>query len=346
MSQLIKPDKPIKISVDAMGGDYAPGEIVKGAIQAARKLGVELFLVGIKDKIETEIEKLDTDGLSINIIAAKDVIVDGEQAAYAVMKKPDSSVVIAAKMVKDGKADGMISAGPTGAIMVAALHHMGTIPGMERPVICTPIIGFAAQTVIVDLGANIGCQPYQFVEFAAAGSVYAMTQLGIERPTVGLLNVGAEKGKGYDIIKEAYELLEKSGLNFIGNVEGMDIPRGKVNVVVCDGFVGNILIKFSEGLGRIAANWMRAEIGNKMQSNDLNKVVDNFYWHMSPGSTYGGIPLCGVDGVVSVAHGNSRADQIENTIRNTKAAIESGFVSKLKEEFETIRKRINPAGAA
>jgi glycerol-3-phosphate acyltransferase PlsX len=341
MSQSTTTDRPLRISVDAMGGDHAPAEIVKGAVQAARELGVEIFLVGIKDKIENELKQHDTKGLSINIIEAKDVIADGEQAAYSVMKKPESSVVIAAKMVKEGKVDGMVSAGSTGAVMVAALYYVGTIKGVERPMACGPIIGFAPKTVVIDLGANVGCQAYQMVEFAIAGSVYAQTQFGIENPTIGLLNVGAEEGKGPDISKEAYALLKKSGLNFAGNVEGMDIPRGTVNVVVCDGFVGNVIVKLSEGLGRIISQWLLKEIGDKMNQEELQKVANKLYKMVSPGAIMGGGPLWGVDGVVSVAHGASKAEQITRTIKTTKYAIDIDFVNKLKSEFEIVRKRLN-----
>ena len=341
MSESTKAGRKIRISVDAMGGDNAPAEIVKGAVKAARELGVEIFLVGIKDKIENELKQLDTAGLPINIVEANDVIIDGEQAAYAVMKKPESSMVVAAKMVKEGKVDGMVSAGSTGAVMVSALTYVGTIEGIERPMACGPVISFAPKTVILDLGANVGCQPYQMVEFAIAGSVYAQTQLGIENPTIGLLNVGAEEGKGNDVAKEAYQLLKKSGLNFKGNVEGHDIPLGTVNVVVCDGFVGNILIKFSEALGKIISHWMGKEIGDKMDQEELKKISGTLYKMISPGAIMGGGPLWGVDGVVSVAHGASTADQIARTIKTTKYAVDIDFVSKLKKEFQAVRKRLN-----
>jgi glycerol-3-phosphate acyltransferase PlsX len=206
---------------------------------------------------------------------------------------------------------------------------------------CGPVLSFAPKTVILDLGANVGCQPYQMVEFAIAGSVYAQTQLGIENPTIGLLNVGAEEGKGNDLAKEAYQLLKKSGLNFKGNVEGYDIPKGTVNVVVCDGFVGNILVKYSEALGRIISHWMSKEIGDKMDQEELNKISGTLYKMISPGAIMGGGPLWGVDGVVSVAHGASMADQIARTIKTTKYAIEIDFVSKLKSEFQAVRKRLN-----
>jgi glycerol-3-phosphate acyltransferase PlsX len=235
----------------------------------------------------------------------------------------------------------MVSAGSTGAVMVSALYYVGTIKGIERPMACGPVISFAPKTVILDLGANVGCQPYQMVEFAIAGSVYAQTQFGVENPTIGLLNVGAEEGKGNELAKEAYGLLKKSGLNFVGNVEGHDIVRGTVNVIVCDGFVGNVLVKFSEGLGRAISQWLVKEIGNKIDQEELNKTSKTLYKMISPGAIMGGGPLWGVDGIVSVAHGASKAEQIKNTIKITKYAVEIDLVNKLKNEFEAVRKRLN-----
>jgi phosphate acyltransferase len=334
--------KRIRISVDAMGGDFAPAEVVKGAVQAAREADIAITLVGIQDKVEIELKQLDTSGLTINVVHAPDVIVDGEQAAFAVMRKPNSSMVVAAKLVKEGKVDGAVSAGSTGGVMVSALQYVGALPGIERPVACGPFLGLASKTVILDLGANVGCQPYHFVEFAIAGSVYARTQLGIENPTIGLLSVGAEEGKGNDQTKEAYPLLKKSGLNFVGNVEGMDIVFGKVNVVVCDGFVGNIIMKFSEGIGRAIGPWLAKELGGKLSADDIKAVSTKLYRILSPAEVMGGGPLWGVDGYVSIMHGASKAPQIAATIKNTKTAIESDFVPILKKELEAMRQKLNP----
>jgi glycerol-3-phosphate acyltransferase PlsX len=199
----------------------------------------------------------------------------------------------------------------------------------------------APKTVTLDLGANVGCQPYHLVDFAVAGSVFARTFLGIDNPTVGLLNVGAEEGKGNELAKAAYPLLKKSGLNFIGNVEGMDIPGGKANVIVCDGFVGNILVKFCEGLGRIVSQWLTQELKDNLNPSDVEKVSRKLYGLMSPAEVMGGGPLWGVDGVVAVAHGSSRAPQIVGTIKQAKLAVESGFVDTLRTELEKAQARIS-----
>jgi len=326
--------KMMRVAVDAMGGDFAPGEVVSGAVQAARDLGVEIILVGPEAEVKGELNKIDIANLPVSTIEATEVIVDGEQPAIAVMRKPNNSMAVATRLVKEGKADAVISAGSTGAVMVCALQYLGALPGIERPVAGGTFLGLAPRTVLLDLGANVGCLPYQLVNFAVAGSVYAKSFLGIENPTIGLLNVGAEEGKGNDLAKEAYPLLKKSGLNFIGNVEGMDIAFGKADVIVCDGFVGNILLKFCEGLGRMVNRWLAEELKDNLSPEDLERVTKKLYGLMSPGVTMGGGPLWGVDGVAAIAHGSSRAPQIVGTIKQAKLAVENKFVDTLRAELE------------
>jgi len=333
-------EKRFRISVDAMGGDFAPGEIVKGAIQAAREYDVEIILVGIKEELDKELSKHDIDGLPVTFVEATDRIIDGEQAAIAVMRKPNSSVALATRLVKEGKADAVISAGSTGAVMVSALQYLGPLPGIDRPIAGGPFLHFAPNTVVLDLGANVGCQPYQYVNFAVAGSVYVKCFMGIENPTVGLLNVGSEEGKGNDVSKEAYELLKKSGVNFIGNIEGMDIPAGKANVIVCDGFVGNILLKFAEGIGYAVSQWLKKELADR-RPEEIDKITSKLRMMMSPATVLGGGPLWGVNGVVSVAHGNSKAEHVVGTVKQTILALESGFIDKLRSELENATEAIN-----
>jgi glycerol-3-phosphate acyltransferase PlsX len=332
--------KALKIAVDIMGGDYAPDEIVKGALQAAADLGVEIILVGTKPALEIAVPMFASAGLPVHQVEATEIIKDGEEPAFAVMRKPNSSVAMAARLVKSGDADAMVSAGSTGAVMVAALQHVGALPGIERPMVGGPFLGLAPKTVTLDLGANVGCQPYHLVEFAVAGTVYARTFMGIDNPTVGLLNVGAEEGKGNAQAKEAFGLLKNSGLNFIGNVEGHDIPAGKANVVVCDGFVGNILVKFCESLGRGVSNWLGNELKDSLNKTDLDKLTSKLYGLMSPGVAMGGGPMWGVDGVVGIAHGSSKAHQIAGTINQVKIAVESGFVDQLKTELKKVQDKM------
>lgn len=324
----------VRIAVDAVGGDYAPEEVVKGAIQAARELEVEIILVGPETEVRREFDKLDTAGLPIRLVDASEVIKDGEQPVIAVMRKPNSSVAIATKLVQSGEADAMVSAGSTGACMVCAMQYLGTLPGIDRPMAGGPFLQLSPKTSVFDMGVNVYCQPDQLVNFAVAGCVFARAFLGIENPTVGLLNVGSEEGKGNQLAKEAYPLLQKSGLNFIGNVEGTDIPKGKANVIVCDGFVGNILLKFCEGLGETVSDWLTQELKGSLPEAELEKVTTRLWGLMSPGAVLGGAPLWGVDGVVMVCHGNSRAHQIAYTIKEAKACVETGFIDLLRGELE------------
>jgi glycerol-3-phosphate acyltransferase PlsX len=290
----------IRIAVDGMGGDFAPAEIVGGAVQAARDLDVEIFMVGPKADIEAEL-----------------------------------------RLVKEGKADAMVSAGATGAVMVCTLQYIGALTGIERPVLGGPFLGLSPNTVLLDLGANVGCQPYQMVNFAVAGSVYVRSFLGIENPTIGLLNVGSEEGKGTDFTKEAFDLLKQSRLNFIGNVEGFDIITGRANVIVCDGFVGNILLKFCEGLGRAIKRYLDEGMKERLASDELEKMTGRLYRLMSPATVMGGGPLWGVDGVAAVAHGASRAPQIAGTVKQAKTAVESGFIDTLRAELEKVQKTLS-----
>ena len=318
------------VSVDAMGGDFAPAAVVGGAVDAAR----ELDLAGPEGAVNAELAKLDTKGLEISVLDAPGVIKDGEDPALAVMRRRDASVVVATQQVARGEADAVVSAGSTGAFMVAAMQFLGRLPGIERPMIGGPFLSLAPNTVVLDLGANVGVQPYHLLNFAVAGAVYAESFLGIKNPTVGILSVGAEEGKGNELTKEAAPLLKKSGLNFIGNVEGMDLPLGRANVIVCDGFVGNILMKFSEGLGHTVSHWLAAELAADLPVNRLEKLTAWIYRLLSPAVVLGGGPMWGVSGIACVAHGAANAAQITGTLRQAREAWQSGFVDKLREALE------------
>jgi glycerol-3-phosphate acyltransferase PlsX len=332
--------RTVRIAVDAMGGDYAPEEVVKGAVQAAREPGVEIILVGPREEVEGELAKYDTTGLPIRLVEATEVIRDGEQPVLAVMRKPNSSVALATKLVEQGEADAVLSAGSTGACMVCAMQHLGTLPGIDRPMAGGPFLQLSPETSVFDMGPNVYCQPSDLVNFAVAGCVYAKVFLGIDNPTVGLLNVGSEEGKGNQLAKEAFPVLQKSGLNFIGNVEGYDIPRGKANVIVCDGFTGNIVIKFCEGLSESVNDWLRAELKGSIAQEKLDDVTTRLDHLMRPGSVLGGAPLWGVNGLFTIAHGNSRAPQIAHTIGVARDCFENGFVDMLRGELEKAQRLI------
>ncbi len=326
--------KMVRIAVDVMGGDHAPAETVKGGVQAARELGVEIILVGPQAVVEEEFAKHDAAGLPIRIVDATEFIEDGEHPVLAVMRKPNSSIAVATKLVKAGEADAVVSSGSTGACMVCAMQYLGTLPGIDRPMAGGPFLQLSPETSVFDLGANVYCEPERMVNFAVAGCVFSRAFLGIENPTVGLLNVGSEEGKGNQLAKEAFSLLQKSGLNFIGNVEGMDIAKGSANVIVCDGFVGNILLKFCEGLGENVRDWLLRELEGLVQKEELEAVTTRLWQLMSPGAVLGGAPLWGVDGLVMVCHGSAQATQLAYTIKEAKSCAETGFIDLLRSELE------------
>ncbi len=337
MLEASKAGKLTRVAIDAMGGDYAPEEIVKGAILAAQKGGVEVILVGPIATIEEELAKYDTSGMAIRYVRADEVIREGEHPALALRRKPNASVVVAAKLVKAGEADAIISAGSTGAAVATALTILGTLEGIERPAVGGPFVGFAPNTMVIDLGGNVDCKPYHLLNFAIIGCVYAQKLLKISNPKVALLSVGAEEGKGNDLVRESYPLLKNSGLNFIGNVEGNDIPDGKVDVILCDGFVGNILIKFCEGLGTNIAEWLKAKLRGRLSSNDIEAIADELKSLTNTVDISGGGPLLGVDGVAIVMHGRSRATQICSAIFTAKQAVDSDLIGALRSELKGIQ---------
>ena len=327
----------VRVAVDAMGGDYAPGEIVKGGVLAAEE--TEVILVGPVDTIEAELAKQNAMHLPIRCVQADEVIADGEPPAMSLRQKPNASVAVAARLVRAGEADAMLSAGSTGALVASALQILGASEGIDRPVAGGPILGFAPKTVILDAGGNVDCKPHHLLSFAIVGCVYAQKMLGVTNPTVALLNVGAEEGKGNELVRESYPLFVESGLNFIGNIEGNDIPYGRANVIVCDGFVGNILLKFTEGLGESVSRWLRTSLGGRLPPSDIESLCDELVSLTNVADTFGGGPLLGINGVAVVMHGHSRAPQVVRGILQAKMAVESGLVATLSSELARIRER-------
>jgi len=328
----------IRVAVDAMGGDHAPEEIVKGAVLAAQKDDVEIFLVGTANILEKELAKYKfTNGSSIHVVEASEVIRENESPVDVIRRKPNCSVAVAAKMVRSGEADVLLSAGSTAAAAISAIQFMGMVDGVYRPALVGSLGSFAPNTVMVDLGANVDCKPHQFLIFAIAGSVYAKKFLNISDPKIALLSTGSEESKGSDAVREAYSLLKNSGLNFVGNIEGSDILNGKANVIVCDGFVGNVLLKFYESIGSYAQVWTERKL---KKYPPIRALVRLLFKGLFPAAKIsretekrvGGI-LWGVDGVVKIAHGASRAPQIANAIESAKEAVKAGVVESLKSEL-------------
>jgi len=329
----------IRVAVDAMGGDYAPEEIVKGAVLAAQKDDVEILLVGSTDILEKELAryKFTSNGSFIRVVEASEVIKEDDSPIDAIRHKPNCSVAVAAKMVKSGEADALVSAGSSAAAAISAIQFMGMLDGVGRPAIVGSLGSFAPNTVMVDLGANADCKPHHFLTFAIAGSVYAKKFLGITNPKIALLNTGSEENKGSEIGREAYSILKSSGLNFIGNIEGNDILNGKANVIVCGGLVGNVLLKFYESIAGHAKDWT-AQKAKKYPP--LNVLVKLLFDGLFPATKIsgesekrGGGILWGVDGVVRIAHGASRAPNIANAIESAKEAVKAEVVESLKLEL-------------
>jgi phosphate acyltransferase len=331
----------MKISIDAMGGDYAPGEVIKGAVMAARDSGLGVILVGQQEKIKTELAKYDTSGLDIEIIHTDEYLIEGEQPAYALRTKRQASIAVATKLVKEGKAAAVFSAGPTGGVIAAALGILGMVEGISRPVVGGPFMAFAPKTAVIDVGGNVDVRPDQLLDFAIVGTVYARTLMDIADPTVGILSVGVEEGKGNELVKNAFPLFKKSGLNFIGNIEGHDVCFGKANVVVCDGFVGNVLIKFYEGLGHIQARWLEKKLSGKLPENDIKEICGNLLKMTNVAEVAGGGPIMAVNGLAIKAHGRSKSEDIARGIIGAKSLVEKDIVNLLRKELLAIRSKLS-----
>ena len=331
----------MKIAVDAMGGDYAPQEVVRGAIAGARETGMGVYLVGQQDKIRPELDKADTAGLDIEVVHTDEYLVEGEQPAYALRIKRNASIALAVKLVREGKAQAAYSAGPTGGVIAAALGSLGMMEGISRPVIGGPFIGFAPQTVVMDVGGNVDVRPDQLLDFAIVGSVFASKVLDIANPSVAILSVGSEEGKGNEQVKNAWTLFKKSGLNFVGNVEGYDLLTGKANVIVCDGFVGNILVKFYEALGRVEARWLEKKLAGKLPAQEIQDLCGALVKMTNAADSMGGGPIWAVNGLVIKAHGRARAEEFARGMGVAKSFIEKDIVNTLKKELGAVRARLN-----
>ena len=331
---------PVRIAVDAMGGDHAPGEIVKGAVEFAKSSEAQVLLVGDPEQVEAELAKHDLNGAPIVVIPSQGVIKEGDAPALALRQNPRASILVSTGLVKKGQADASVTMGSTGGAMAAAAVILGLAKGIERPALGGPVIGMAPRTVIVDLGTNVDCRPQQLVSFAVIGDVFAKHFWNIESPRIALLSVGAESGKGNRQVRETTELLEKSGLNFVGNVEAHDLLTNSVEVAVCDGFVGNIVMKLTEGIGRATAELVRSRLEGKLAVEDVNELADEIYELCNQVETRGGGPLFGVNGVSVVGHGAGRADAVKRAIEMAKLAVDTGFISKMYQDLESVHARL------
>ena len=332
-------DSPVRVAVDAMGGDYAPGEVVAGAVEAARR-GVQVMLVGDPGAVQGELARHDTAGLPVVPVPSQGAILEDEQPAIALRQKPKASIVVATGMVKAGHADACVTMGSTGAAMAAAAVLLGVMPGIERPALGGPILGLAPRTIVLDLGANVDCRPAQLVSFAAIGEVFARLFWEVDNPRIALLSVGAEAGKGNRQVRETTELLAGSGLNFVGNVEADDLPSGVAEVVVCDGFVGNVVMKLTEGSGTALASRLAERLGGTLGRDAIDALVREVHDLHSVVESHGGGPLLGVKGVSVVGHGRARTDAVSRAIGTAVRAAETDFTSKVSEQLESLQQRL------
>ena len=335
----------MKIAVDAMGGDYAPGVVIEGILLALQEIpGLQLVLVGHQEKLSFYLEKA---GLSnhpqVELVHAEQVVEMSDHSTDSIRSKKQSSITVCADLVKAGRADAIVSAGHTGAAVAATKVRLRTLEGVDRPALATAMPAVGGKNILIDVGANTDCTPINLAQFAVMGELYAQLTFGLERPRIGLLSVGGEDVKGNDLTKEVFKILSSMPINFVGNVEGHDIfHKSTCDVIVCDGFTGNSILKASEGLARATYHWLKEAFTRnpirqtgaflaKEAFRDLKKISDS--------EEFGGAPLLGIRGVCIIGHGASTPKAIKNAIRLADTYLKHGLTDR-------IVKRINECGIA
>ena len=348
-----------RIAIDAMGGDHAPFEIVAGAVWGAAEYGVGLELVGKQDQIEQVLDQIDQEGiysdcgkggkkkrikvdvkkLDIKITHASEIIEMGEAPGQAIRKKKKSSIVLAVDAVAKGSSDAVVAAGSTGAAMASSLFGLGRIPGIERPAIAVTLPTMKKPIVVIDAGANSSCTPQMLKQFAIMGLTFSKNVLGVENPRVGVLNIGEEAGKGNELAQNTYKLLEQEqgNMNFVGNIEGREIFLNVCDVIVCDGFVGNVALKITEGTSSMLFRMIKAEFKSDFVGAIIGMLAKPFMKRIYEKINYeefGGALLLGVKGITVISHGRSKAYAIKNAVRVAKEAVEKGVNRKISEFIE------------
>jgi glycerol-3-phosphate acyltransferase PlsX len=333
------------IAVDAMGGDHAPQSEVEGALLAAREHGVRVLLVGQEDVLRAELARHKTDGLPIEVLAASQVIAMGENPIRALRQKRDSSLHVAARSAQEGRADGVVTAGNTGAAMAIVKTTLGMLPGVDRPALASVFpTKRGTPSVLLDVGANVDCKPQHLQQFAIMGEVYYRVMFGEPRPRVGLLSIGEEASKGNEVVRETHRRLKESSLSFdfVGNVEGRDVYTGDVHVVVCDGFIGNVALKISEGLVDALVFMLKEALGSTLSAKVGSLLSRQAYENFKKRVDYtesGGVPLLGVKGVCVICHGRSNANAIKNAIRVAADFSSRGINEKIERELVQVAEK-------
>ncbi len=328
----------VRVVLDAMGGDNAPGEIVRGAVDAVKEApDIQVILVGQEEKINAVLAGLTYPREQITVVNASEVIEMAEPPVAAIRKKKDSSIVVGMKLVKEQQADAFVSAGSTGAVLVGGQVLIGRIRGIERPPLAPLIPTEKGVTLLIDCGANVDARSSHLVQFAQMGSIYMKHVMGIPNPTVGIVNIGAEEEKGNALVKETFPLLkEQPDLNFIGSVEARDIPTGPADVVVCEAFTGNVILKMYEGTAAMLLSavkkglmsTVRSKLGALLIKPALKETLKDY-----DASKYGGAPMLGLNGLVVKTHGNSRALEIKNTVLQCRTFIQADINGKIREQL-------------
>ncbi len=327
----------MRIAIDAMGGDHAPGRVVDGALAAARHLGIGVDLVGRPDLIDAELSRhTDRATLDVRVIEASDVIGIAESPALALRRKPRASIRVAAEWVARGEAAALVSVGHTGASVVAAHAAFGMLPGVDRPALAPSVPTRDGSAVLLDAGATVECKPAYLLQFGIMGAVYARAWMGVARPRVGLLSIGEEETKGNELTREAHQLLKASRLHFVGNVEARDIFSGQVDVIVCDGFTGNVALKLSEGLVEMVEDLLGEELQSTFSSQVgylLSRRAFRRFRKRVDYSEYGGAPLMGVAGLCIVGHGRSSVKAVRNAVAMASRFVSSNVLARVEHEI-------------
>lgn len=332
----------MRIAVDAMGGDHGVKVNVKGSVDAVNEYHVNVILVGKEDLIKKELKKYEYDKEKIEILNAEDEITNDDKPVLAIRRKKDSSMVKALQLVKEKKADSVISSGSTGALLSGGLFIVGRIKGISRPALSPVYPTEKGISLLLDAGANVDCKPKHLQQFALMGSIYSNKVLGVKNPKIGLINIGEEEGKGNELTKESYKLLKDMDFNFKGNLEVRDLPKGEYDVLVCDGFVGNTILKLTEGLASSIFSTLKEEFMKTLKSKFgalLLKSSFKSFKKKLDYSEYGGALLLGVKGGVIKAHGSSDAKAIKNAIRQAKTFTENNVVEKIHTEILALEEK-------
>ena len=327
------------VVVDGMGGDFSPSAVVEGCVAAIKEYDINILITGPEDLIKVELKKYNYDNSKIKIVDAIEVISTNEHPVMAIKRKKNSSLVKALNLVKSGEADAIISAGSTGAFLAGCTLIVGRIKGIDRPALAPVVPGKKGPFMIIDAGANAECKPHYLVQFGLMGKIYFENILKINNPTVGLVNIGTEEEKGNELSKATHKLLKEANLNFIGNVEAREIPSGDVNVLVCDGFTGNVILKLYEGTVATIFNLLKVEIMKSFKTKIggiLLKPVFKKFKKDFDYKEHGGAAFLGVNGICIKAHGSSDAKAFKNSIKQATVFYENNVIDKLKVEIEKL----------